>query len=61
MITSISTKVDHVLKLIHTTERYSGGKTITTTYSFNNYKFNPPAEFSNFSYDMGGGVIIKVK
>ncbi len=48
----MSVKVDHTLKLVHITI-----KGITTSYSYEGYKFNP-ANLSNFSYDFGGGKII---
>jgi len=47
-------KVDHTLKLVHITS-----KGVTTSYSYDGYKFNP-AEFSNFSYDFGYGNIIQI-
>lgn len=59
MITSISTKIDHVLKLVYTTYM-EDNKSRVVVESYDGTKFNP-AEFSNFSYDIGGGKIIKVR
>jgi hypothetical protein len=50
----MSAKVDHTLKLVHITS-----KGITTSVSYEGYKFNP-AEFNNFSYDFGGEKIIQI-
>jgi len=44
----MSAKVDHTLKLVNITS-----KGITTSVSYDGYKFNP-AEFSNFSYYIDG-------
>lgn len=53
MITSTSIKVDHRIKVVSITT-VEDGKRKTVVVSYDNYKYNL-AEFSNFSYDMGGG------
>lgn len=59
MITSTSISIDHTRKLVNITN-VEDGKRKTSVVSYDGTKFNP-AEFSNFSYDMGDGVIIRVK
>lgn len=56
MRTRISTKLDHVMKMVYVTEYYSDGKTKLFSYSFDSFKNNPAVDISKFSYDIGGGI-----